>query len=78
MPCFLLVMGKPGLCRGPSSYRNNAGWHDPADIGRSLSGSGYQHGGRDELTRRVEVKMFEENRAHQVVTLLDNDELLPW
>jgi hypothetical protein len=78
MPYFLLVMGKRGLCRGSSSYRNNAGWHDLTDIGRPLSGSGYQHGGRDELKRRVEVKMFEETRAHQIVTLLDNDKILPW
>jgi hypothetical protein len=78
MPYYLMVMGKRGICRGSSSYRNNAGWHDLTGIGRPLSGSGYQHGGRDELKRRVELKLAEETRAHQIAVLLDNDKTLPW
>ena len=78
MAYFMLVMGKQGICRGASSYRNNAGWHDLTDLARPLSGSGYQYRGRDELNRRVEAKMFEEARARQITALLDRDKILPW
>jgi hypothetical protein len=73
MAYFMLVMGKVGLCRGSSSYRNSDGWHDVTGIGRPLSGSGYRYQGRDELNRRVEVKMVWESRAHQIAGLLDHD-----
>jgi hypothetical protein len=39
MAYFMLVMGKAGICRGASSHRNNASWHDVTDLGRPLSGS---------------------------------------
>ncbi len=78
MAYFMLVMGKQGICRGASSYRNNAGWHDLADIARPLSGSGYNPQGRDELKRRVEVKMFEQTRSRQIAIILDQDKILPW
>ena len=78
MAYFMLVTGKQGICRGASTYRNNAGWHDLTDIARPLSGSGYRNRGRDELNRRVEVKMFEEPRARQIGLLLDRDQILPW
>src|SRR5215831_1775734 len=78
MAYFMLVMGKQGICRGASSYRNNAGWHDVTDIGRLLSGSGYRYQGRDELNRRVEVRMVSETRGHQIAALLDRDGTVPW
>jgi len=75
---FMLVNGKQGICRGASSWRHNAGWHDVANIGRPLSGSGYQYQGRDELKRRVEVRMVSETRGHQIAALLDRDGTVPW
>ena len=75
---FLLVNGKAGICRGSSSWRNNAGWHDVTDLYRPLSGSGYQYQGRDELKRRVEVRMVSETRGHQIAGLLDRDGTVPW
>jgi hypothetical protein len=78
MAYFMLVTGKQGICRGASSYRNNAGWHELTDIARPLSGSGYQYRGRDELSRRVEVKMVEESRGRQIGIVLERDGLLPW
>jgi|ERR1700722_4009614 hypothetical protein len=78
MPYFMLVMGKQGICRGASDYRNNAGWHELTKLGRPLSGSGYRHGGRDELNRRVEATMAEESRAHQIAVLLERDGTLPY
>ncbi len=73
MAYFMLVTGKQGICRGASSYRNNAGWHELTDIARPLSGSGYQYRGRDELSRRVEVKMVEEARGRQIGIVLERD-----
>jgi hypothetical protein len=78
MAYFLLVMGKAGICRGASSYRNNAGWHEVTDLSRPLSGSGYQYQGRDELRRRVEVKMVSEPRGRQIADLLSRDAIVPW
>ena len=78
MAYFMLVTGKQGICRGASSYRNNAGWHEMTDIARPLSGSGYQYRGRDELSRRVEVKMIEESRGRQIGVVLERDGILPW
>jgi hypothetical protein len=80
MAYFLLVMGKAGICRGMSSHRDNAGWHDVTDIGRPLSGSGYRYQGRDELSPRVEVKMVSGSgsRAGQIADLLSRDSVLPW
>lgn len=78
MAYFMLVMGKQGICRGASTYRNNAGWHDLADMARPLSGSGYNPQGRDELKRRVEVKMIEESRSRQIAVVLDSDKILQW
>jgi hypothetical protein len=78
MAYFLLVSGKSGICRGSSSYRNSAGWHDVMEIGRPLSGSGYRYQGRDELRRRVEVKMASEARARQISDLLSRESVLPW
>ena len=78
MAYFMLVMGKSGLCRGASSYRNNAGWHDVTDLGRPLSGSGYRYHGRDELNRQVEVKMVWEPRGQQIASLLERDGILQW
>ena len=78
MPYFMLVMGKQGICRGASSYRNNAGWHDVTDVARPLSGSGYQYHGRDELKRRVEVKMVSEPRGREIGGLLERDKILKW
>jgi len=78
MAYFLLVMGKAGICRGASSHRNNAGWHDVTEIRRPLSGSGYQYQGRDELKRRVEVKMVSEPRGRQIADLLSRETVVPW
>jgi hypothetical protein len=78
MPYFMLVMGKQGMCRAASSYRNNAGWHDLIDLARPLSGSGYRSQGRDELNRVVEVKMLEEPRARQITLVLERDKILSW
>jgi hypothetical protein len=78
MAYFMLVTGKAGICRGASSWRNNAGWHDVTDLYRPLSGSGYQYQGRDELKRRVEARMVAEARGHQIGALLDRDKTLPW
>ncbi len=78
MAYFMLVTGKQGICRGASLYRNSAGWHDLTDIARPLSGSGYQYQARDQLSRRVEVKMVEEPRARQIGLLLGRDGILPW
>jgi len=78
MAYFMLVMGKRGICIGASNYRNNAGWHELTAIARPLSGSGYQYRGRDELNRRVEVKLVSEARALQIASLLDRDGTLPW
>jgi hypothetical protein len=74
----MLITGKAGICRGASNHRNNAGWHDVTEIARPLSGSGYQHRGRDELNRRVEVKMAWEERANLISNLLSRDSILPW
>jgi hypothetical protein len=78
MAYFMLVMGKRGICLGASNYRNNAGWHELTDMARPLSGSGYQYRGRDELSRRFEVKMVQEPRARQLSVLLGNEGTLPW
>jgi len=78
MPYYMLVMGKQGICRGASSYRNNAGWHELTDLARPLSGSGYQYQGRDELSRRVEARMVSEARGQQISALLDRDGTLQW
>jgi hypothetical protein len=75
MAYFMLVIGKQGICRGASSYRNNAGWHELTDLARPLSGSGYQYSGRDELSRLVEAKMVSEARGRQIAALLDATEL---
>jgi len=78
MAYFLLVMGKAGVCRCASSHRNNAGWHDATEIRRPLSGSGYQYQGRDELKRRVEVKMVSEPIGRQIADLLSRETVVPW
>ena len=78
MAYFLLVMGKAGICRGASSHRNNAGWHEATEIGRPLSGSGYQHRGRDELHRRVEVKMPAEPRGLRIADVMSGGAIVPW
>lgn len=78
MAYFLLVTGKQGICRGASSWRNNAGWHDLADMARPQSNSGYNPQGRDELKRRVEVKLIEETRSRQIGVVLDNDKVVPF
>ena len=78
MPYYLLVMGKAGICKGASSYRNNAGWHEVTDMHRPLSGSGYNYYGRDELKRRVQVKMVSEERSRQIADLLSRDTVIPW
>jgi hypothetical protein len=78
MAYFLLVTGKAGICRGASSHRNNAGWHDVTELSRPLSGSGYRYQGRDELHRRVEVKMVSELRGRQIADLLSREAVLPW
>ena len=78
MAYFLLVMSKAGICRGASSHRNNAGWHELTEIGRPLSGSGYQHRGRDELHRRVEVKMPAERHGLRIADLMYGGATVPW
>jgi hypothetical protein len=78
MGYFLLFMGKAGICHGASSHRNNAGWHDVTDIGRPLSGSGYQYRGRDEMHRRVEVRMTSAMHGAQVDELLWRQAVAPW
>src|SRR5262245_52321778 len=78
MAYYMLVRGKAGICKGASSYRNNAGWHEARWIARPLSGSGYRHDGRDELKRRVEVNMVSESRANLISDLLARDTVLPW
>lgn len=78
MAYFMLVMGKTAICRGASTWRNNAGWHDLTWIARPLSGSGYRYQGRDELNRRVEVKMVSEPRGSEISNLLARDKVLPW
>ncbi len=78
MGYFLLFMGKAGICHGASSHRNNAGWHDVTDIGRPLSGSGYQYRGRDEMHRRVEVRMTSAMHGAQVDELLWHQAVAPW
>jgi hypothetical protein len=78
MAYFMLVMGKQGICRGASSYRSNAGWHDVTDLARPLSGSGYRYQGRDELSRRVEVRMVSETRGRQIGALLERDGIVQW
>jgi hypothetical protein len=75
---FPVGYGKAGICRGASSHRNNAGWHDVTEIGRPLSGSGYQYQGRDELKRRVDIKMVSEPRGRQISDLLSGRAVLPW
>ncbi len=78
MAYFMLVMGKGGICKGASSYRNNAGWHEVTDMHRPLSGSGYNPQGRDELKRVVAVKMVSEQRSRQISDLLSRDKVIPW
>jgi hypothetical protein len=78
MAYFMLVMGKQGICRGASSYRSNAGWHDVTGLARPLSGSGYRYQGRDELSRRVEVRMVSETRGRQIGALLERDGIVQW
>ena len=66
MAYFMLVMGKAGICKGASNYRNNAGRHEVTDMHRPLSGSGYNPEGRDERKRLVDVKLVSEQRSRQL------------
>jgi hypothetical protein len=78
MSYFMLVRGRSSLCRGVSSYRNKAGWHDVIEIGRPLSGSGYRHKGRDDLKPRVEIKLVSQDSTLHISTVLLRDKTLPW
>jgi hypothetical protein len=78
MAYYLLFMGKAGICRGASPWRNNGGWHDVVAIGRPESGSGYRHDGRDEMHRRVQVKMTSQMRGGQVDELLWRRAVAPY
>jgi len=78
MAYFMLVMGKQGICRGISSWRNNAGWHDVTEINRPLAGSGYRYDGRDELNRKVEVKMVSEPHGRRISGLLERNGVVTW
>ena len=78
MPYYMLVMGKAGLSRGASTYRNTSGWHELTGLARPLSGSGYQYQGRDELKHRVEASMWQEPRASMIADVLGRDRVLPW